>query len=59
MKRKLYSAHVLIALRKTVRRVSESGDLGSEDPAIRNLKKSLVLKLAEQEMTESKGKSQN
>jgi len=54
MKRRPYSADLLIALGKTVRRVAESGDLNSDDPAIRKLKQSLVLKIAEQEMSESR-----
>ena len=52
MKRRPYSPDLLIALQKTVRRMSENGHLAADDPAMRNLKKSLVLKLAEQEMTE-------
>jgi hypothetical protein len=60
MKCRPYSADLLIALQKTVRRVAESGDLTSDDPAIRKLKQSLVLKIAEQEMSESrKGNPKN
>ena len=47
----------MIALQKTVRHVAESGDLASDDPAMRKLKQSLVLKLAEQEMTEPRKRS--
>jgi len=54
MKHRPYSADLLIALQKTVRRVAESGDLTSDDPAMRKLKQSLVLKIAEQEMSESR-----
>jgi hypothetical protein len=60
MKRKPYSADLLIALQKTVRRVAESGELASDDPAMRNLKKSLVLKFADQQMAEArKGTNKN
>lgn len=60
MKCRPYSADLLIALQKTVHRVAESGELASDDPAMRNLKKSLVLKLADQQMAEArKGNNKN
>jgi hypothetical protein len=52
MKRRPYSADLLIALQKTVSRVAESGDMAADDPAMRNLKKLLVLKFADQEIIE-------
>jgi hypothetical protein len=53
MKRRRYSPALLIALRKALRRVAESGHLASGDPAIRNLKTLLVLNFAEQEIIEA------
>ena len=42
----------MIALQKTIRRVAESGELASDDPAMKNLKKSLLLKFADQQVAE-------
>jgi hypothetical protein len=47
----------LIALQKTLSRVAESGDLASDDPAIRNFKKLLVLNFAEHEIIEAQKRS--
>ena len=55
MNRRPYPADLIVALQKTVSRMTESGDMLADDPAMRKLKKSLVLKIAEQALNESKG----